>query len=393
VPVAGAFDRHARGTANAPMIPGLASGAPGRVCHRAVARATWLLALLLAATAACAADYPAPVEGDFVLRNFEFASGEKLGELRLHYRTLGTPRRDSKGIVRNAVWIGHGTGGSGAQFLRPEFAGALFGAGQLLDATKYFIVLPDGIGHGKSSRPSDGLKARFPRYGYTDMVEAQHRLLTEGLKVNHLRLVMGTSMGGMHTWVWGQRHPQFMDALMPLASLPSQISGRNRVWRKTIIDAIRNDPQWNGGDYTKQPPSLRTANALIYFMGSNPVLRQQQMPTLAKADEVLDAALSTALANTDANDLLYQIGASWDYDPAPGLEKIRAPLVAVNTADDLINPPELGILEREIARVKHGRAITLPASQHTRGHGSHTIAALWQEHLAQLLERTKHDAH
>jgi homoserine O-acetyltransferase/O-succinyltransferase len=344
-----------------------------------------LLLALLFAGAAAAADYPAPVEGDFVMRNFGLSSGEKLEELRLHYRTLGTPRKDAKGVVRNAVWIGHGTGGSGAQFLRPEFAGALFGAGQLLDATKYFIVLPDGIGHGKSSRPSDGLKARFPRYGYTDMVEAQYRLLTEGLKVNHLRLVMGTSMGGMHTWVWGQRHPQFMDALMPLASLPSQISGRNRVWRKAIIDAIRNDPEWNGGNYTRQPPSLRTANALIYFMGGNPVLRQEQSPTLAKADEVLDAALSTAVANTDANDLLYQIGASWDYDPAPGLGKIRALLVAVNTADDLINPPELGILEREIGRVKRGSAVTLPWSKDTRGHGSHTVAALWQEHLAKLL--------
>jgi homoserine O-acetyltransferase len=334
---------------------------------------------------ALAADYPAPVEGDFVLRDFKFASGETLPELRLHYRTLGKPRKDAKGVVRNAVWIGHGTGGSGAQFLRAEFAGELFGAGQLLDATKYFIVLPDGIGHGKSSKPSDGLKARFPKYGYSDMVDAQHRLLTEGLGVNHLRLVMGTSMGGMHTWVWGQRYPEFMDALLPLASLPSQISGRNRVWRKTIIDAIRNDPAWNGGNYTAQPPSLRTANSLIFFMGSNPLLRQEAMPTLAKADEVLDAALATSLANTDANDVLYQIGASWDYDPAPGLEKIRAPLIAINTADDIINPPELGILEREIKRVKGGEAVVIPLSPQTRGHGSHTIAKLWTVYLEELL--------
>jgi homoserine O-acetyltransferase len=336
-----------------------------------------------------AADYPAPVEGDFVLRDFKFASGETLPELRLHYRTLGTPQKDAKGVVRNAVWIGHGTGGSGAQFLRAEFAGELFGAGQLLDATKYFIVLPDGIGHGKSSKPSDGLKARFPKYGYSDMVDAQHRLLTEGLGVNHLRLVMGTSMGGMHTWVWGQRHPGFMDALMPLASLPSQISGRNRVWRKTIIDAIRNDPAWNGGNYTAQPPSLRTANSLIFFMGSNPLLRQEAMPTLAKADEVLDAALATSLASTDANDMLYQIGASWDYDPAPGLEKIGAPLIAVNTADDIINPPELGILEREIKRVKGGEAFVLPLSPQTRGHGSHTVAKLWTVYLEELLDESR----
>jgi homoserine O-acetyltransferase len=348
-----------------------------------------VLALSWLCGSALAADYPAPKEGDFTLRNFKFASGEILPELRLHYRTLGEPKRDAKGIVRNAVWIGHGTGGSGAQFLRAEFAGELFGTGQLLDATRYFIVLPDGIGHGKSSKPSDGLKARFPKYGYTDMIEAQHRLLTEGLGVNHLRLVMGTSMGGMHTWVWGERYPVFMDALMPLASLPSQISGRNRVWRKTIIDAIRNDPSWNGGNYTAQPLSLRTANSLIFFMGSNPQLRQEAMPTLAKADEVLDAALATSLANSDANDVLYQIGASWDYDPAPALEKIRAPLIAVNTADDIINPPELGILEREMKRVKGGEAVVIPLSPATRGHGSHTIAKLWAVHLEELLQETE----
>lgn len=336
-----------------------------------------------------AADHPAPTEGDFTLRNFKFKSGETLPELRLHYRTLGKPQKDSKGVVRNAVWIGHGTGGSGAQFLRAEFAGELFGAGQLLDATKYFIVLPDGIGHGKSSKPSDGLKARFPKYGYDDMIEAQYRLLTEGLGVNHLRLVMGTSMGGMHTWVWGQRHPDFMDALLPLASLPSQISGRNRVWRKTLIDAIRNDPTYDGGNYTAQPAALRTANALLFFMGSNPTLRQESMPTLAKADEVLEAALVAAAANTDANDLVYQVGASWDYDPAPGLGKIRAPLIAVNTADDIINPPELGILEREIQRVKGGEAVVIPLSPATRGHGSHTIAKLWTVHLEELLQESE----
>src|SRR5690349_9821775 len=256
---------------------------------------------LLGLQCAYAAEYPAPVEADYVIRNFKFSTGESLPELRIHYRTLGTPQKDAKGLVRNAVLIGHGTGGSGAQFIRPEFAGELFGAGQPLDASRYFIVLADGIGHGKSAKPSDGLKARFPQYGYTDMVEAQYKLLTEGLGVNHLRLVMGTSMGGMHAWVWGERHPDYMDALMPLASLPTQISGRNRVWRRTVIDAIRNDPLWNGGNYTAQPPSLRTANELIYFMGSNPQLRQEQMPTLAKADEVLEQAMSTALQNTDAN--------------------------------------------------------------------------------------------
>jgi homoserine O-acetyltransferase len=355
--------------------------------HRSVIRVAIIAASLAFAVHARAADPPAPTEGDFVLRGFRFASGETLPELRLHYRTLGTPRKDARGLVRNAVVIGHGTGGSGAQFLRPEFAGELFGPGQLLDAAQYFIVLPDAIGHGKSSKPSDGLRAQFPRYGYVDMVEASYRLLTEGLGVNHARLVMGTSMGGMHTWLWGERHPDFMDALMPLASLPTQISGRNRVWRRVVIDAIRNDPAWAGGAYTSQPPSLRTATGLLFFMGSNPVLRQESMPTLAKADEVLDQAL--AAATTDANDVLYQLGASWDYDPGPDLEKIRAPLTAVNSADDLINPPELGILEREIRRVPRGEAVMLPFGPATRGHGSHTVAALWKDHLAKLLARSE----
>jgi homoserine O-acetyltransferase len=322
--------------------------------------------------------------------DFQFADGAKLPELRIHYLTLGTARKDAQGMVKNAVIIGHGTGGSGAQFLRAEFAGELFGAGQPLDATRYFIVLIDAIGHGKSAKPSDGLRAKFPQYGYSDMVEAQYRLLTEGLGVNHLRLVMGTSMGGMQTWVWGERHPEFMDALMPLASLPAQISGRNRVWRKTIIDAIRNDPAWSDGNYSEQPPSLSTAASLIFFMGSSPLLRQEQMPTLAKADQVLAETTANARRQQDANDMLYQVSASWDYDPAPGLERIRAPLVAVNFADDLINPPELGILEREIKRVKRGTAFVIPASPQTRGHGTHTIAAVWKQYLTMLLKNTQH---
>ena len=332
-----------------------------------------------------AAEYPAPAQGDFVVQNFPFASGEKLPELRLHYRTLGTPKRDAQGVVRNAVLILHGTGGSGAQFIRPEFAGALFGAGQLLDAGRYFIILPDGIGHGQSSKPSDGLHAAFPRYGYIDMVEAQYRLVTDGLGVNHLRLVMGTSMGGMQTWLWGERYPGFMGALMPLASLPTQISGRNRVWRRVIIDAIRADPDWRGGDYLSQPPSLRTASEMLHFMSSNPPLRQQQMPTLAKSDAALDSAVESLMKTSDANDTLYQFEASRDYDPGPDLEKIRAPLMAVNSADDLINPPELGILEREIKRAPNGRAIVLPLSPETRGHGTHTVAAVWKQYLEDLL--------
>jgi homoserine O-acetyltransferase/O-succinyltransferase len=340
---------------------------------------------LLAWSGLQAADHPPPVEGDFILRDFRFASGEVLPELRLHYRTVGKPEKDAGGRVRNAVLVLHGTGGTGAQFIRPEFAGDLFGPGALLDATRFFIILPDNIGHGRSSRPSDGLRAKFPRYGYIDMVTAQHRLLTEGLKVDHLRLVMGTSMGGMHTWLWGERYPDFMDALMPLASLPTQISGRNRVWRRIAIDAIRTDPEWRGGDYTAQPRGLRTAEQMLFLMSSNPVLRQEQMPTLEKSDAEFDRAVAAAVKANDANDRLYQLESSHDYDPGPGLETIRAPLVAVNSADDLINPPELGILEREIKRVPKGRAIVLPAGPGTRGHGTHTIAAVWKQYLQELL--------
>src|SRR5437660_2381125 len=332
-----------------------------------------------------AADYPTPTEGDFTIRDFKFQSGETLPELRIHYRTLGKPEKDAQGKTTNAVLIMHGTTGSGAQFIRPEFAGELFGKDQPLDVTKFFIVLPDGIGHGKSSKPSDGMHAKFPHYGYLDMIEAQYRLLTEGLGVTHLRLVMGTSMGGMHTWLWGERHPDFIDALMPLASLPTQISGRNRVWRRIVIDAIRNDPAWHDGNYSTQPPSLRTAEEMLYLVGSNPVLRQHAMPTLAKADATLDAAIAGPMKTDDANDILYQIEASHDYDPGPDLGKIRALLFAVNSADDLINPPELGILEREIKRVPKGRSVVVPMSTETRGHGTHTIAAVWKNYLEELL--------
>jgi homoserine O-acetyltransferase len=345
-----------------------------------------LLTLLPVSIPAPAANYPPPVEGDFIIKDFHFASGESLPQLRIHYRTFGEPRADAAGVVRNAVLIMHGTGGSGGSLVREEFAGELFGPGQPLDATRFFIVLPDGIGHGKSSKPSDGLRGHFPHYAYNDMVQAQYLLLTQGLKVNHARLIMGTSMGGMHSWLWGEQHPQFMDALMPLGSLPAQIAGRNRIWRKTIIDAIRHDPDWKGGDYQVEPPSLRTALEMLWLMGSNPVLRYQEAPTLAKADEVIDSYVAHGLKTEDANDLLYALAASSDYDPGPGLGRIEAPLVAVNSADDLINPPELGILEREIERVPHGRAIVIPFSESTHGHGSHTYALLWKQYLEQLLK-------
>jgi homoserine O-acetyltransferase len=336
-----------------------------------------------------AAGYPAPVEGDFTIKDFRFGSGEVLPELRIHYTTVGTLRRDARGRAANAVLSMHGTGGSGTFMLNPDFAGELFGPGQPLDATKYFIILPDAIGHGKSSKPSDGLRARFPRYGYRDMVAAVHRLLTEGLGVDHVRLVFGQSMGGMHTWLMGEMYPDFMDALMPFASLPTQIAGRNRAWRRVAIDAIRNDPQWQGGDYTAQPPGLRTAVGMSWLMGLNPVIRQNDAPTLARADAVFDAAIATALKTADANDTIYALEASHDYDPGPDLEKIRAPLFAINSADDLINPPELGILEREIRRVPRGRAWVIPLSDKTKGHQSHRYAILWRQEMAAFLAETE----
>jgi len=348
-----------------------------------------ILGCFLAAAVSPGADFPAPMEGDFTIRDFRFNSGQTLPELQLHYRTLGSPRRDDKGLVRNAILILHGTTGSGAQFLRPEFAGELFGEGQPFDSGRYFIILPDGIGHGKSSKPSDGLRARFPNYGYRDMVEAQHRLLVEGLKVNHLRLVMGTSMGGMHTWLWGEIYPDFMDGLMPLASLPAQISGRNRVWRRMIIDAIRGAPDWQEGNYQAQPYGLRTAAEMLYFMGENPALRFKEAPTLQRADAALDTSVARVRTNSDANDVLYALEASQDYDPGPGLEKIKAPLLAINSADDLINPPDQGILEREIKRVQHGTAILIPESDQTVGHGSHTKAVLWEKDLVRFLNETQ----
>jgi homoserine O-acetyltransferase len=345
-----------------------------------------LLFIILALARTSGAQSLQPTHGDFVIKDFRFTSGEVLPALRLHYRTLGKPAKDATGRVRNAVLIMHGTGGTGGQFETPSFAGPLFVRGAVLDASRYFLIMPDAIGFGQSSKPSDGLRARFPRYGYIDIVTAQYRLLTEGLGVNHLRLVMGTSMGAMHTWMWGERYPDFMDALMPLGSLPVQISGRNRVWRRVIIDAIRNDPAWNAGNYTTQPPSLRTAQLMLFLVGSNPIIRQQMMPTLAQSDRLLDAVIANGIKQSDANDVLYGIEASRDYDPGPELEKIRAPLFAVNSEDDFIDPPELGILEREIKRVPKGRAILIPYGPDTRGHGTHTFAAVWKHYLAELLK-------
>jgi homoserine O-acetyltransferase len=324
------------------------------------------------------ANYPAPVEGDFVMKDFRFTTGELLPELRIHYTTIGDPKSP-------AVLVLHGTSGSGRGFLTPTFAGQLFGKGQLLDATTHFIVLPDGIGHGKSSRPSDQLRMKFPHYTYDDMVAAQYRLLTEKLGVRHLRLVMGTSMGGMHSWVWAYTHPDFMDAVMPLASLPVAIAGRNRMMRKAIIDAIMTDPEWKNGDYQTQPRGLTPAIHMLLMMTSVPLQWQKEAPTREAAEKFLAERTERFRATLDANDLIYQFQASREYDPSPHLTEIKAPLLAINSADDQVNPPELGILEREIEKVPRGRAIVIPISDRTRGHGTHSLPAIWGSYLAELL--------
>jgi homoserine O-acetyltransferase len=333
---------------------------------------------------------PATAEGDFVVKNFKFRSDETLPELRLHYTTLGKPARDAQGRVSNAVLILHGTGGSGRQFLQPQFAGELFGAGQLLDAARYYIILPDGVGHGKSSKPSNGMHARFPQYDYDDMVAAHYALLTDGLGVNHLRLILGTSMGCMHSFVWGETYPDFMEALMPLACQPVQIAGRNRIWRKMVMDAIRKDPDWKGGEYTAEPQqALRTALDFLLIAGSAPLPMQNAYPTRDAADNYLDQYFKDRQAGLDANDLLYAVNASRNYDPSGQLEKIRAAVMYINSGDDFINPPELGIAEREIKRVKNARFVLIPASAQTHGHGTHTWAGLWENYLQELLENTE----
>lgn len=330
-------------------------------------------------------------EGDFIVHDFQFSDGETLPGLRLHYTTLGSPQRDASNRVTNAVLILHGTGGSGHQFLRPVFAGVLFGPGQLLDSRTHFIILPDDIGHGKSSKPSDGLRMHFPHYDYSDMVRAEYDLVTQGLHVNHLRLVMGTSMGCMHSWMWGETYPKFMDALMPLACLPIEIAGRNRMSRKMIMDDIREDPAWKGGNYESEPfEGLRAAVRVLMLMGSAPVYLQKMYPTRDSADDFLKRRVDAIAANVDANDMLYAVDSSRTYNPEANLGKITAPLLAINSADDFINPPELHIDERLIHKVPHGRFVLLPITSQTRGHSTHTLAAVWKNYLAELLAETTH---
>jgi homoserine O-acetyltransferase len=346
-------------------------------------RAMSALALVLAPFAPqfalLAADYPKPEEGSWVVRDFRFHTGEALPELRLHYTTVGARTGEP-------VLILHGTTGSGANFLTPAFAGELFGAGQPLDASRYFIILPDAIGTGKSSKPSDGLRMSFPKYNYDDMVDGQYRLVREHLGVRHLRLVLGNSMGGMQTWIWAQKYPDSMDVAVPMASLPTEMSGRNWMMRRLLTESIRNDPEWMNGNYTKQPRSLQLAS-VFFAVGTNGGNQglYKAAPTREKADQLLQQRLSAPFRG-DANDHLYQWDSSRDYNPSPGLERIRAVLLAINSADDERNPPELGVLEREIKRVKNGRAFLIPASDQTAGHGTTGQAKFWKKELAEVLQ-------
>ena len=349
-----------------------------------------LAGLLLGQTAPQAQQtWPSPQEGDYVVRDFHFRSGETLPEVRLHYYTLGKPVKDASGRTTNAVLVLHGTGGSGNNFFRAIFAGVLFGPGQLLDTAKYFLILPDNVGHGKSSKPSDGLHGHFPQYEYADMIALQHELVEKGLGINHLRLILGTSMGCMHSWLWGETYPEYMDALMPLACLPVEIAGRNRTWRKMTIDGIRQDPDWKNGDYATEPRAgLQIAADFLIIAGGAPLHMQEDFPTRDTTDKNLEETLKRITSTLDANDFLYAVSSSRNYDPSPKLEAIETQVMFINSADDFINPPELGIAEREIKRVKNGKFILLPVSDQTHGHGTHTWAAVWQQYLKELLDRS-----
>ena len=342
-----------------------------------------------APTGPAASKWPT-AEGDYTARDFSFGDGGRLAELRLHYTTLGKPHRDANGRIDNAVIVLHGTGGTGRQFLQPQFADLLYGPGQPLDIAKYWVILPDGIGHGKSSKPSDGMHMRFPRYDYADMVRADHELLTRGLGVATVRLVMGTSMGCMHAFVMGEAYPGFARALMPMACLPVEIAGRNRVWRKLSIDAIKADPAWAGGEYTAQPVmGLRTAATLNVIAGSAPVAMQAELPTRAAAEKWLDGRIESRVKDGDANDIIYALDASRTYDPSAKLATITVPVAWLNSGDDFINPPGLGIAEAAVKRMPNATFRLIPESAETHGHGTHTWAKFWEKDLRDLLARSE----
>ena len=358
---------------------------------RFIARALLILAAAWAAPAFAQTDYAAQLsEGDVVLKDFRFGTGETLPELRIHYATLGTPRRDAGGHVTNAVMLLHGTGGSGRQFLVPQFADELYGPGQPLDISRYYIILPDNIGHGGSSKPSDGLRMAFPKYDYADMIEAQRRMLTEGLKVDRLRLMMGTSMGCMHGFMWGEKWPDFVEAMMPMACLPTEIAGHNRMWRKAVIEGIKADPAWKGGNYESEPvQGLRTAASLLQLVGFAPLYLQKEYGTREKADAYITQRIDAAIPKLDANDMIYQFDSSRNYDPSAGLEKIKTPMTWINSSDDFINPWNYGIAEKAAARLPKGRYVLIEATDDTRGHSTHTWAKFWKQELVDLLARTE----
>ena len=341
-----------------------------------------------AAAASPATAWPTK-EGTVVLPDFRFGAGETLPQLKLHYITLGTPHRNAAGHVDNAVLLLHGTGGNAHSLMNPIFSDVLFVPGGVLDIQKYFLILPDDIGHGESSRPSDGLHAHFPAYDYDDMVRAQ-RLMLDEMKIDHLRLILGTSMGCMQSFVWGETYPGFMDALAPFACLPVQLAGRNRMMRYMAIQAIKQDPAWMNGEYKTEPvQGLRTANEILLIMGSSPLQMQKQAPTREQAEVYVDHYLERTMASTDANNMLFYLNASRNYDPSPRLEAITAPVLWINSADDFINPPELGIAEAMVKRIPHGRFILLPITDATRGHGTHTVAAIWKNDLAEFMRKTE----
>jgi homoserine O-acetyltransferase/O-succinyltransferase len=337
--------------------------------------------LALVSFAVNAADYPAPKEGQWVARDFRFHTGEVLPELRIGYTTVGDPSGQP-------VVMLHGTTGSARSVLTPLFAGELFGAGQPLDATKYYIIIPDALGHGKTAKPSDGLKTKFPKYNYDDMVAAQHRLLTEGLGIRHVRLVIGNSMGGMHTWIWGVKHPDYMDALVPMAAQPTEMAARNWMLRRLLIETVRNDPEYNNGNYMAQPKSMKLANTFFALATAGGTLAlQKAAPTRESADKLVDTRLAAPFP-ADANDYIYQWESSRDYNPAPGLEKIAAPLLAINAADDERNPPETGLMEQAMKRVKNGKLLLIPASEQSRGHATTGLAKTFAKELAEFLQAT-----
>jgi len=341
-----------------------------------------------AKAAAPAQKWPA-VDGTVVLENFRFGTGETLPELRMHYLTLGTPHHNAAGRTDNAILLLHGTGGNAHSLMNPLFSDVLFGPGAPLDISKYFLILPDNIGHGQSSKPSDGLHAHFPAYDYDDMVRAQ-RLMLDAMSIDHLRLILGTSMGCMHTFVWGETYPGFADALMPLACYPVEIAGRNRMMRYMAIEAIRDDPAWMAGEYKSEPvEGLRTANEMLLIMGSSPLQMQKQAPTRVAAEQFVDNYLARTMASTDANDMIYQVNASRNYDPSPHLDRITVPVMWINSADDYINPPELGIAEKMVTRMPNVRFVLIPISDATRGHGTHTVAALWENYLVELMKESE----